>query len=226
MEKKLTAEQVEYVFNYVASKDIKWYELQVELTDHFVSRMEEFWAKDPELTFHQVKQYAENEFGRNGFKAIEEERTQILQKEYKNRQLKMVVEYFKFPKIMGSILLVFLTYKSSFYFDNPHRYFLALFILLVMFCIPSINYWLKNKKNQGIRFLAIEKPYSYLASLSLGFSNLGGSFSNLFREEIQNNYIVLFVFSCFWVLGFLCCITRMHLNNKIIADIKKQYQLT
>jgi hypothetical protein len=29
--------------------------------------MEDFGLKDPELSFHQVKQYAENKFGRNGF---------------------------------------------------------------------------------------------------------------------------------------------------------------
>jgi hypothetical protein len=51
---KLTTEQIDYVFDYVASHDIKWYELQVELTDHMVTSMEEFWEKDPELTFHQV----------------------------------------------------------------------------------------------------------------------------------------------------------------------------
>jgi hypothetical protein len=39
------------------------------------------------LTFHQVKYYAEDKFGRNGFK-IEEERTQILRKEFKRAQLK------------------------------------------------------------------------------------------------------------------------------------------
>jgi hypothetical protein len=77
---KLTTEQIDYVFDYVASHDIKWYELQVELTDHMVTSMEEFWEKDPELTFHQVKYYAEDKFGRNGFKAIEEERTQILKR--------------------------------------------------------------------------------------------------------------------------------------------------
>ena len=48
---KLTAEQIEYVSNYVKSFDIKWYELQVELTDHMVNSMEEIWVKDPELTF-------------------------------------------------------------------------------------------------------------------------------------------------------------------------------
>lgn len=48
---KLTTEQIEYVSNYVKSFDIKWYELQVELTDHMVNSMEEIWEKDPELTF-------------------------------------------------------------------------------------------------------------------------------------------------------------------------------
>jgi hypothetical protein len=37
---KLTTEQIEYVENYIISKDIKWYELQVELTDHMVTSME------------------------------------------------------------------------------------------------------------------------------------------------------------------------------------------
>ncbi|MCK8140516.1 hypothetical protein MW871_01285 [Flavobacterium sp. I-SCBP12n] len=69
---QLTAEQIKYVSDYIESKDIKWYELQVELTDHMVSSMEEIWEKDPELTFHQVKQYAENKFtGDSSFKSIE-----------------------------------------------------------------------------------------------------------------------------------------------------------
>jgi hypothetical protein len=42
-------------------------------------------GKDPELTFHQVKYYAEDKFGRNGFKAIEEE--QILRKEFKTKMM-------------------------------------------------------------------------------------------------------------------------------------------
>jgi hypothetical protein len=59
---KLSAEEINYVFNYVASHDIKYYELQVEFTDHMVTSMEEIWTEDPKLTFHQVKQYAEDKF--------------------------------------------------------------------------------------------------------------------------------------------------------------------
>jgi hypothetical protein len=31
---KLTTEQIDTVFDYVVSQDIKWYELQVELTSY------------------------------------------------------------------------------------------------------------------------------------------------------------------------------------------------
>jgi hypothetical protein len=73
-------EQIEYVENYIISKDIKWYELQVELTDHMVTSMEVL-GKNPELAFHQVKQYAENIFvGDSSFKSIEKQRKRILQK--------------------------------------------------------------------------------------------------------------------------------------------------
>jgi hypothetical protein len=32
--------------------------------------MEEFWKKDPELTFHQVKYYAEDKFGKTDLKQL------------------------------------------------------------------------------------------------------------------------------------------------------------
>ena len=78
---KLTTEQINYIENYIQSFDIKWYEIQVELTDHMISIMEEIWEQDPELTFHQVKHQAEQRFGRGYFKSIVAERKTILQKE-------------------------------------------------------------------------------------------------------------------------------------------------
>ena len=92
---KLTAEQIGYVSTYIQSFDIKWFELQVELTDHFVSIMEEIWIQDPELTFHQVKQIAEQRFGRNYFKEVEKKRKMILQKEYNRQMRKTVTDFLK-----------------------------------------------------------------------------------------------------------------------------------
>ena len=220
---KLTAEQVQYISIYVNSFDIKWYELQVEITDHMVTSMEEVWEKDPELTFHQVKQYAENKFiGDSSFKSIQEERKRILQKEYRKVQWKMIIEYLKFPKIFGSILLGFLAYQVSFYFEEPHEFIFRLNLLLLALSIPFMYSWIKNQKINGKRFLAINSQNFYVSVII--FPQCGIDFSNNFKEEIQQNHLLVIPFICFWVLGVLFSITGLHINTKIVAKIRKQYQ--
>jgi hypothetical protein len=185
--------------------------------------MEEIWEKDPELTFHQVKQYAENRFGRNGFKTIEEERKRMLQKEYNRSQRKMIAEFLKFPKIIGSILLGFLAYQGSFYFEKPHEFIFRLNLLLLALSIPFMYSWIKNQKINGKRFLAINGQNFYISVIV--FPQFGIDFSNGFKEEIQQNHLLVIPFICFWVLGVLFSITGLHINTKLVAKIKKQYQL-
>jgi hypothetical protein len=197
---KLTNQQIEYVENYIISKDIKYYELQIELTDHMVTSMEEFWKKDPELTFHQVKYYAED-------------------------KLKMVAEYFKFPKIILSILLAFLAFKASFYFDEPVNFVAKLFALLVILVTPALYSFYTNRKINGKRFL----------QLNISHSTFTGIFGlmywilfplNYFKDSVQSRPILILPFCCLWVLGILFLITGIHLQKKTIMNIKRQYQLT
>jgi hypothetical protein len=222
---KLTTEQIKHVFNYVASHDIKYYELQVELTDHMVTSMEEFWEKDPELTFHQVKRYAEDKFvGDSSFKSIEKQRTLILQKEYRKEQWKMITEYLKIPKIFGSILLVYLIYTFSVYFVSPQKYLAVLFCSLLIISLPSLYYWWKNREIDGKHFLTLETLNPNLWVFS--YPSLGmGATTQLKEELLQHQWLVLF-FCCIWVLGILISITAIHLQKKTIEKIKKQYQLT
>jgi hypothetical protein len=222
---KLTTEQIENVSNYIQSFDIKFYELQVELTDHFVLIMEEIWNEDLELSFHQVKYRAEQSFGRNYFKEIEVERAKALRKEYKRIQLKMVAEYLKFPKIIVSILMVILVYRISFYFEDISLYISILNgILLVASIVLIVNWFIKRKIN-GKKFLAIETAYRM---------NNGGIFifywvmisSQNFKENFHENHFKFIPICCLWVFGVLLVITGGHLTNQVVSNIKKQYQLT
>lgn len=222
---KLTTEQIEYVSNYIESFDIKWYELQVEFTDHMVTSMEEIWDKDPELTFHQVKQYAESKFvGHSSFKSIQEERKCILQKEYNRSQQKMIAEFLKFPKIIGSILLGILAYQGSFYFEKPSKYLGLLFVLLLVFIIPGLYHFIRNYKIEGKRFLAVSY-YSLSLTVSMIFPSVGINLSNVIKDEIQQNHLLIILLICFWVVGLLFCATGVYLDIKHIAKVKKQYQL-
>jgi hypothetical protein len=223
---KLTNQQIEYVSDYVKSFDIKWYELQVEFTDHMVTSMEEIWAKDPELTFHQVKHYAENEFvGDSSFKSIQEDRKRILQKEYNKSQRQMIAKFLKFPKIIGSMLLGFLAYQGSFFFEKPSKYLAILFALLFVFLIPGLYHLIKNHKIQGKRFLAVSYYSLTLTSLMI-FPQVGMNLTGVFKEEIQQNHLLVIPFICFWVLGVLFCATGIYLDTKNVEKIKKQYQVS
>ncbi|WP_255462785.1 hypothetical protein [Flavobacterium sp. GP15] len=222
---QLTTEQIKYVSDYIESKDIKWYELQVELTDHMVSSMEEIWEKDPELTFHQAKQYAENKFtGDSSFKSIEKEQTKVLRKEYNREQWKMIAAYLKFPKIISSILLLALTFKISLYFEEPRKFVAVLFLFLLFAAITIVYSYYKHRKIDGNRFLEIEM-INPIPIIFGGFINLGLSLGSVFKEEINEYPLVLFLFCCLWALTVLFVITGIQLQNKTIKRIKKQYEL-
>ena len=221
---KLTAEQIEYVSGYIQSFDIKWYELQVELTDHFVSIMEEIWQEDEELTFHQVKYYAEQRFGKNYFKMVEEERTAILRKEYKRQQWRMVAEYLKFPKIIMSFLLVALVYQVSFCFEDISLYTKILFGILLGASFVLLFNWLRFRKIKGQRFLSIEMTV-VINNSSIIITNFVLMLVNDFKESIQEDHLYFLPFCFIWVLGLLLIISGNYLTNKVVSDIKKQYQL-
>ena len=217
---KLSPSQIEYVFNYIQSFDIKWYELQVELTDHFVSIMEDIWDEHPELSFHQVKYRAEQSFGRNYFKEVEKERKMILQKEFNRILRKMVAEFLKFPKIIGSVLLGILIYQGSFYFDKPSKYITVLFASLYLLTIPIFYSWFKNRKINGERFLAVEISFGVASGAPL-LGNIG----ILLKDEVNENPSLIIPHICLWVVVFLFCITGIHLTNKVVSNIKNQYLL-
>ena len=222
---KLTQEQTQYIFDYVSSFDIKWYELQVELTDHMVSRMEELWAADPELTFHQVKHYAEEKFGRNGFKVIEKERTLILRKEFRKEQWNMVKEYFKFPKIIVSALVIFIIYNATFYFNEPIKLVAKLFGLTVILAIPGLFSYYKNRKIQGKRFLELNINHVTFTGI-FGIMYWVLLLLNFLKGSIQEHPILILPFCCLWVLGILLLFAGNNLQRKSLEKVKKQYQLS
>jgi hypothetical protein len=222
---KLNNEQIQYVSDYIESKDIKWYELQVELTDHVVSSMEEFWAADPELTFHQVKHYAEDKFGRNGFKAIEQERSKFLRKRFRKIQFKMIGNFLKFPRIFASVLAVSLIYLGAFYFENITVYIRILFGIIMIFSLLSILNWYRFKKIDGKRFLALDSAY-IMNNSAMMISLYPFMLAKEFKENFESNHLLFISFCCLVVLLFLLVLAGRHLTNKVVLDIKKQYQLS
>jgi hypothetical protein len=217
---KLTPTQIADVNSYMQSFDIKWYELEVELTDHFISIIEEIWTKAPELTFYQAKQCAENRFGIKEYKTIEKQRIKILVKEYNRGQRKSIMDYLKFPKIAMSVLGLMVVYKLSFYFENPAVYIKWLAILFLMLGIVHHIVWLYYRKIENERFLVLEMAFRMNSSFLIGWY----AFLMISKDYFPIEYGLLI--ACFlFVLGILMTATAFHVTKLIYSNIKKQYQL-
>ncbi|MBF4472827.1 hypothetical protein [Flavobacterium sp. HJJ] len=224
MKRGLTAEQIEYISNYIQSFGIKWYELQVELTDHFISIMEEIWQEDEELTFHQVKYKAEQRFDRNYFEVLQEERSSVLRRKYKKQQWQMVAEYLKFPKIMMSFLLAVLMYRISFYLEDISLYIKILYGTLLGASAILLFKWYLSRKIKGQLFLSVEMTI-VMNNSSIIITYFAMMLANNFKEALQENHLYLFPFCFLWVVGVLLIITGKHLTDKVVSVTKKQYQL-
>jgi hypothetical protein len=220
---QLTNEQIEYIENYIISKDIKWYELQVELTDHMVTNMEEFWEQNPLLPFEQVKENTFKKFTKPELKAIEKERTKILSKEFFKTQRQMVLEYLKFPKIFISIILTLIAFKLSFLFDNPQKYIVMLLSSSVVFYFQIIYNNAKNRKIDGKRFLTVDLGTPVLSLLL--FPTLTINLTTQLQQEILAYPYLVFVFCMLWMVGNLFLLTGLHIQKKTFQNLKKQYQL-
>lgn len=221
---KLTPSQIQYVSDYIVSKNFKWYELQIELTDHLVLEMEKIWEQNPEWSFKEVKFLADKTFGRNGLKKIQKERIENLRKEYKKEQYKLVGEYLKFPKIVLSIIAIFFIYKMSFYFETASYIKFFSGILLFASVITILN-WVRYRKIKGHSFLSIETAYS-LNNTAIFGAYMSLIWSDKLNDKMDENHLRLLPFCIFWVLGILFIITGRHLTNTIIEKVKKQYQLS
>lgn len=106
--KTLTTEQIQEIRAFIISKDVKYYEIIEELTDHLASSIEEKWTEDNcnNLQYLLAKEY-EN-FGTYKFLSIQESREKQKFIEYKSMFLKALKEFFTFPLIVTTIAAVLL----------------------------------------------------------------------------------------------------------------------
>ena len=107
--RQITKEETQELFNLVERHAIKYYDVQVEIVDHYASAIEEIWEKEPDLSFLAAQKRVYWEFW--DFKTLEETKRQALEKQYKRVLWQGVKEWFSFPKVMLSLVLFLIVFQ-------------------------------------------------------------------------------------------------------------------
>jgi len=230
MNRAITIEETEKLFDFCRKHYVQYYDLQVELVDHLASAIEEQWQEKPELQFEEALHSSFKKFGIYGFSKIKDQKQTELARKYNILLRKYLFDFFTWPKIaltaaMTLILAtIFNMVENDVWVLVPIFAGLTLFMLYYYFFVYPKNF--KTAKVDGKKFLLLEQlkrgqHISFLAmQLAIQTPNLSRFFSS---SPLQNN-IGVYMISLFIVLFIIALFGEMfYVPSKIKQHFREQF---
>jgi hypothetical protein len=103
MRRQLTSDEVQYLFDLVRDREVKYIDVQHELVDHVASAVEEEMALNNTWTFVQALNVVLGRFPITGFAYFIQEKEKAMKAYWRSRQWAHLKTYFTFPKIMMTL---------------------------------------------------------------------------------------------------------------------------
>jgi len=205
---------------------VEYYDLQTELVDHLANAIELEWESNPTLSFETLLNKEFKKFGVFGFMDVVEKKQKALAKRYNNWVWNHFKDFFKLPKIIGTVLLI----AALFYFfkfnDNNLIIIRILFVIqlaIVFFALikRELN---KNKKELNPKKWLLENTIyrcgNFGSLLWLPFSTVNNACNSV--TEISDYF--LFGISCFFVCsGLFFYIILFEIPSKAQDYLEKTY---
>ncbi len=162
----LTEEQTQQLFNFVRSKYVRYYDLQVELVDHLASSIEEKMDRYPQIEFDQALKEVYASFGIFGFSKIVTKKENAIYRQSVRLWYREFLHWFKWPKIAASLLFFLICWQIC--RKIPAEW--AILSLIFLGCAAGVSCQLKHQPpplKEGFKLLMLS-PYS-ISPLQIGY---------------------------------------------------------
>lgn len=137
---KLSQQHIEQLYTFTRKHYVEYYDVQAELVDHLANDIETIWKEDKHLTFEQARDKAFKKFGVFGFLDVVQAKEWQMTKKYIKLTFQFAKEWFKLPKIILTLLLLFGFYKiQEFEIGYTFYYTFFILILLIQLVVMIIN---------------------------------------------------------------------------------------
>lgn len=219
---ELTKEQLLQIDKYIAACGIKYYDVRVEIVDHFATILEEKLNQNPIVNFKEEIIKVHKSFSNNGFHDFLKEKTKAVSKQFFKNTFQHLITFFKLPKIIISGALFFMLLELFKLFNNKDSFFL--FLLGIGICMSIfIAVRLPNSKIKRENFLSLSLSNGYFQIFHFFVVTLQ-FFNNRSEESLTNPihnylhigaYVLLFLF--FW------CGEYVYYKNKKL--VKEEYTI-
>ena len=222
---KLSAEQIERLYQFTRQHYVEYYDLQTELVDHLANAIEEQWQQNPKLSFENALQIEFKKFGVFGFMDVVEQRQSALNKKYNKLVLNELKTFFSVPKIIGTISAVGIVFYLLKYLQE------SLFIVQTLFFFLIISYFIgisillrRNKirrKQNGKKWLLKEIIYGY--SSTAGLINIPIQFAIHIDDAKYNDGFLILVSFLLIILALTEYVMLILIPSKAEDFLKETY---
>jgi hypothetical protein len=105
MKAELTSSQIGELYAFVARKNVKFYDLQIELVDHLASKIEQKWIEKPTLSFEEALANVYAEFGIFGFDEFVQRAHFAVRAKHQKIWWRYFKQFWQPPQIIATFLL-------------------------------------------------------------------------------------------------------------------------
>ena len=220
-EKQLTSDQIKELHKLVERNAIKYYDVEVEIVDHYASAIEEIWAKDPSVSFYRAQMMVYKEFW--DFQGLQKDKQLALLQRANQEHWEHLKGAFTWPKVVeliGITMLSFYGFTMLFKIISPQslNYIIILFgIVGAIFQFGEVSIF---KKKLGHSFLRLD---TILASFSLMLIFGLNIFNHLLNRLDINSTTAMMGISMIFALFFIMAKETYQIFRKELVNHKKQY---
>lgn len=158
MQKQLNKSEINQIVSFLKENDVKHYDVQLEMLDHFATAIEEKWETYPSGWNFKLKILdVYNPIGKEGFKKIVAEKMGAANRKAYKYAFSLVKQFFKIPPIIFSTLVIVYLFELL---RNPATQeglfkmgiLIPPLLIMLIVAITLLLNWIKNKK----RLLSLE----------------------------------------------------------------------
>ena len=140
---ELTKNQIDELYKFTRKHYVYHYDVQSELVDHLANDIENIWQETPNLSFEQARDKSFKKFGIFGFMDVVEKKQSQMTKKYYKIIFKFAKEWFRLPKIVLTLAMIFGFYKLQ---NVESSYTIYLIIFFMVISAQLIGVFINSRK--------------------------------------------------------------------------------
>jgi hypothetical protein len=230
MNRTITPQETNQLFEFCRKHYVPQYDLQVELVDHLATAIEEQWIKNPEISFDTALYGTFKQFGISGFSKIKAQKQKELARKYSRLLWKYFLEFYRWPKIVMTLALTLALFTVLKVVNSIAWVLLPYFAMLVIggyiyyfFLAPKK---LKIETNTKKKFMIIE----YMNGIQMGailLSQLPAAMYNISRHmdlhAVHQSWALLLTSFLIISLNIVLWGNFFYIPEKIKEHFKEQF---